>query len=237
MTCHIGVIQGKGEVPERRCSSCHLLAGHIERYNDKEFIHAQHVSQNKEECFECHQTIKYGLKLMAPTITLDCQQCYQQQHAVSEEMYMGIGGKGVQSIPSAMFKTKVDCNGCHRYERKEKIGSVVKSIKLAKPDACDLCHDEGTGEMLVPAWQESTKDTYKEVQAKFDAIKTKMKQASALNERTSKKIKKLLSQAEHNLKFIKADGSWGVHNLEYADTLMSKADEYLNQIDKLILKK
>lgn len=236
LTCHVDIVRGEGEVPQQRCFSCHAEPERLARYGETEFMHINHVTDHKVECFECHQNIEHSLEVMAPTITLECGQCHQQRHTISEEMYMGIGGKGVVNIPSAMFKAKVDCNGCHRYPRAQKLGEVAESVQLAKPDACDICHGQGTGEMMVPMWQESIKGAHAEVEAELRKMGAKIRQAKAVGV-SSKRIdqaSQLYRDAEQNAQFVKADGSWGVHNFEYADALLSKSREYLEQAGKIL---
>lgn len=236
-TCHSGVTKGEGDVSKQRCAVCHVQEGHIERYEDKEFMHLTHVTENKVECFECHQNIEHGIKEMAATIEMDCSRCHQNQHTVSQEMYMGMGIHGVKSQPSAMFKTNVDCNACHRYDKISKAGDTVRSIKVAKPEACDQCHDEGTGEMLVPAWQEATKEAYNELRDKLKGTKEKMEQSSGLKNAQIKEMRKLFEEAMVLSEFVRTDGSWGVHNFEYAEALMQKAGNNLSKINKIIEKR
>lgn len=231
-TCHTGVTEGEAEVPHERCLSCHGEPGRLERYKDMVYLHNQHVTENKVECFECHREIKHGIKGMAPTIALSCNQCHKAQHTAPDEMYMGLGGEGVESMPAAMFKAMVDCNGCHRYPREERVAGYTKSVKVAKPEACDNCHGEGFGKMLIPLWQNSTKGKYSSVAKSLNQVE------SMLGETKSSKKKdqayNLYQKAKNNLELVKGDGSWGVHNAGYAGALLDKAKQYLEEARKIL---
>jgi len=228
-TCHGDVTKGEGKVSEERCLSCHDRAG--KEFRDSQFLHDTHVTERKVECFECHEEIEHGAKLVNATTSSECSQCHSRQHTVSEGMYRGTGVSGVKSQPSVMFKTKVDCNGCHLYPREEKMDGFAESVQLAKPEACDTCHGESFGQMIVPTWQSSTRDSYNKAEKRLGELKAKIEggQNLGLSETELNEVRNLYRSARNKLDFVKADGSWGVHNLEYAETVLDKAKEDLEK--------
>ena len=56
---------------------------------------------------------------------------------------------------------------------------------------------------------------------------------SELGERL-RKASELYENARTNLEFVKSDGSWGVHNLEYAESILDKAREDLENCLELV---
>ncbi|NUN52914.1 MAG: NapC/NirT family cytochrome c, partial [Planctomycetaceae bacterium] len=61
-SCHPGTTVGTGEVPEKRCLSCHGVVEHLQRYGETEFIHAKHVTTHKVDCLQCHTEITHKLR-------------------------------------------------------------------------------------------------------------------------------------------------------------------------------
>lgn len=230
-SCHTGVTEGEAQVLQERCLSCHNESQYLERYQDVLYLHDQHVTENKVECFQCHNQIKHGIEGMVPTIAKNCNQCHQAQHTAPEEMYMGLGGEGVEDMPAAMFEAMVDCNGCHRYPREEKIAGYVKSVKVAKAEACDSCHGGGFGNIFVPMWQNSIQQKYSVVGASLSEMESIVGEIGFEEE---SRTLELYQKAKHNLELVKADGSWGVHNAGYAGALLDKAEEYLEEAKRIL---
>ncbi len=230
-SCHTGVTEEEAQVSQERCLSCHNESEYLERYQDVLYLHDKHVTENKVECFQCHEQIKHGIEGMVPTIAQNCNQCHQAQHTAAEEMYMGLGGEGVESMPAAMFEAMVDCNACHRYPREEKIAGYVKSVKVARAGACDSCHGEGFGNIFVPMWQSSIQQKYSVVRASLSEMENIV--AEIRPEEESQTLE-LYQKAKHNLELVEADGSWGVHNAGYAGALLDKAKEYLEEAKTIL---
>ncbi len=231
-SCHTGVTEGEAQVSQERCLSCHNESEYLERYQDVLYLHDQHVTENKVECFQCHKQIKHGIEGMVPTIAQNCNQCHQAQHTAAEEMYMGLGGEGVESMPAAMFEAMVDCNACHRYPREEKIAGYVKSVKVARAGACDSCHGEGFGKMVVPMWQNPIQGKYSALAESLEQVESILSQVKSSPEKDQ--AYNLYQKARNNLQLVEADGSWGVHNAAYAGALLDKAEEYLEEVKRIL---
>jgi len=60
-SCHLNVVEGRGEAPRERCLTCHNQPEKIERYGDLPRIHAVHVTEKTISCTRCHDEIKHRL--------------------------------------------------------------------------------------------------------------------------------------------------------------------------------
>jgi len=60
-SCHLNVVEGRGEAPRERCLTCHNQPEKIERYSDLPRIHAVHVTGKTISCTRCHDEIKHRL--------------------------------------------------------------------------------------------------------------------------------------------------------------------------------
>ncbi len=63
-------------VPKNKCFSCHNIKERVERYDDFNFVHKNHVTNNKIACYNCHSEVKH-----MPTIKENlCSTCHSNQH-------------------------------------------------------------------------------------------------------------------------------------------------------------
>jgi hypothetical protein len=203
-----------------RCFSCHTERN--PDLSDPEFLHLEHITKRKVECFECHLDIKHGVKAMAKQIKWDCNECHKSSHTVAEKMYLGIGAKGMTGEPDPMFTAKVSCQGCHKYSETVHIGGLSFNTTKANVQACDDCHGEGTGYTdLALEWQEEIRQMLQRLVALRKELEKPIKQLRDKGPSTqSNYILSIYEKAETNLLFVQADGSDGVHNYLYARDLL-----------------
>jgi nitrate/TMAO reductase-like tetraheme cytochrome c subunit len=218
--CHIEVVRGRGEVPEIMCSRCHADPERLKRINDTEFMHENHVTKHKVECYWCHLEIKHQAYPQGNfDAGVNCAQCHGGSHSPSAQLYKGEGGS-VKGEPSAMFTAQVDCIACHRPDTTGKIQG--HGILPPKPDAsrCAACHgDDGAG--YLKDWKKQLAD---------DVAKTTrlLNQAAGVAKiQKTAEAKKLFDEAKQDLEFVVAAD--GVHNLDYAQTLLKGCREKLER--------
>lgn len=234
--CHAGVTQGEGEVPMERCFSCHMEQN--PDLSDPEFLHLEHITNRKVECFECHLDIKHGMKAMSQQIKWDCNECHKSSHTIAEKMYLGIGGIGITGDPDPMFSAKVSCQGCHKYTQTITIGGVSFETTKADIKACDDCHGEGLGYTeLAEEWQAEIRQNLEGVMALRKRLENPIQQ---LEEKAPSShntaILPLYRKAEANLLFVQTDGSRGVHNYLYTLDLLSSIEKDFKQCLSLLEK-
>ncbi len=221
-SCHPGTTVGTGEVPEKRCLSCHGVVEHLQRYGETEFIHAKHVTTHKVDCLQCHTEITHklrprpGAEVRGPASPAsdgggNCAACHSSTHGVGETFFRGEGGRGAPPTPSAMWLARVDCSGCHR-PTPGVLGSPGKAVP-AKEFACLSCHGPAFAGMMG-RWQEAYGTATEAVAA---ALEEALPKASEPGERRA------LEDAAHDVALVRADGSRGVHNPWYARKLLESA--------------
>lgn len=229
--CHFEAIKGEGEVPKQMCLTCHGEPERLSRYDDTEFIHTNHVTNRKVECFQCHIEIKHAVKTSVKPLDYDCDTCHTSKHVGVKEMYMGTGGKGVKNMPSTMFIAQVDCIACHMIPESISAGTPFtgRTYRFSKY-ACTRCHGEGY-DVMPAAWKEQLKTELGEVEnllKKSEELIKKLKQ----DQPNYLKVMRLYKDALHNYDFVKY--GQGVHNMEYALALLAYTKKNAQEISSLI---
>ncbi len=208
LLCHAHSVEGSGSVPEERCFTCHNEPARISEYKNTEKIHEIHVTIHKVECLNCHQEIYHGKpREIEEVIKTPCSTCHLEGHTPQKDLYMGIGGKGVEPTPSVMFLSGVRCEGCHI------IGKEGK-IKKSGPFSCMNCHG-ASYYRIYNSWKENIEKRIKETEKIINEAKSKLKDSE------------YLENAEYNLKLVKEGG--GLHNVLYSEKLLKKAVDFINE--------
>ncbi len=60
-SCHLSVVEGRGEAPRERCLGCHNQPKLIAKYDDPRLVHVAHVTARSIECTRCHNAIEHRL--------------------------------------------------------------------------------------------------------------------------------------------------------------------------------
>jgi hypothetical protein len=151
---------------------------------------------------------------------MDCTSCHSDTHNVQANIYSA--GKHpleatTDRILSPMYLTHVECTGCHVEKSDLKPGAVASIGRVARavPEACDSCHEPGTGRRYIPFWQKKIKGLYKAVSLKLSAA--------------GEPVPERLKRAAAILEAVEVDGSWGVHNLKYTETMLLEAERILDR--------
>lgn len=238
--CHADVVSGDGAVPRQVCWNCHNQPQHLARFSDTVFLHANHVTDHKVECASCHVQIEHHLSAAVPegSHVLDdqhmltnsgaCGQCHEKTHAGPLELYSGIGGRGVDDMPSPMYRAQVDCIACHREnEYASDAARVVGQTYVAAQASCDSCHGEHYSDRL-DQWKATIDEHLLLAQAACDRARSALDAAESLDGVRELKLRRALDDAEFNVRFVGLGR--GVHNLIYATALLNFAIEQCDTI-------
>jgi len=156
--CHASEVVGDGYVPRERCNSCHAQQQHIERYDERVFIHQTHVTDHKVECTACHTQIRHGKDAVAfASKERTCSQCHGKPDDAIERVWRG-DLPGLPLAPSSMAKAGMVCTSCH-------VGDIHASDGNHPDPVCTPCHDPGY-DKLWTRWDEPILRRIKELEQK-----------------------------------------------------------------------
>jgi nitrate/TMAO reductase-like tetraheme cytochrome c subunit len=227
-SCHKKQIEQVSQITDSVCLNCHDFSK--EHATETEELHASHTGGEKVECFACHAQVSHArTETFSVTGMMDCRSCHSDTHDVQLRVYTAdehtMEAKGGR-ILSPMFLTHVECTGCHIEQAEISPGSINSIGKVARavPQACDKCHEQGTGQRYIPFWQQKIKKLYGQVNRRVEKLETKAQLGS--DEETAMKIRETRSLLES----VRSDGSWGVHNLKYTEAILLKANEIATEV-------
>ena len=230
--CHGAVVRGAGNVPRERCVTCHNQVDRLARYGETEFLHRMHVSTHKVDCMNCHLQIEHG-KLARPGAQVAaaaeaCVSCHGSGHSPQQDLYTGIGGRGVPRMPSPMFAAGVTCQGCHNPELSATDAGQTRTASTepmgthtvrASAVSCMSCHGPGY-ERIYEAWQAA-------LGSRTAALRSQLDQTAPAMGVTPPQD---WEDARHN--YLLVERGRGIHNVNYAFALLSKAHEQMNAARK-----
>jgi hypothetical protein len=208
--CHTTVVSGDGHIPEFACLQCHNKRSILEAKYTPEFLHWNHVTNHKVECFTCHSPIKHqitGLHYKGQEAE-PCADCHRGGlHLDKVSMYMGKGARLVEERPNRMAIINMDCDVCH------KRGSGRTALA-----SCRDCHGDLTDGM-VERWRRLLKDGE-------EGLLKQIYAARAVGEgKGSPALKHALEDAQYNYDFLKRGD--GVHNIVYAMQIVGTTEKDL----------
>jgi nitrate/TMAO reductase-like tetraheme cytochrome c subunit len=245
-SCHAGVVRGEGNVPRERCLTCHNQPSRLAEFGNRDLLHRMHVSEHKVDCMNCHLQIEHG-RLTPPGAAIAtagagaegavagigqtpaappaghagasaCQACHGSGHTPQQDLYSGIGGRGVARMPGPMYLAGVTCEGCHN----PALAPAAASTELAGTHSirasgvsCMSCHGPSY-KKIFDAWQEGLAN-------RMGALRSQMNATSAamgLSPPTA------WEDARHN--FLLVEKGHGIHNVNFAYALLEKAHEQMN---------
>ncbi|MDD5458015.1 MAG: NapC/NirT family cytochrome c [Phycisphaerae bacterium] len=230
-SCHKKQIEKVSNVSDTVCLNCHSF-GKEGNYDGKK-LHEEHAGGEKVECFACHDKVSHTQsKFDSVSGMMDCKSCHRDTHNVQLDIYTAQWHSEEQNserVLSPMFLTHVECTACHIQPGQVKsagigsIGTVAKAI----PQACDRCHEAGTGEKYIPFWQDQIKKFYEQVRNRLQRLEEQQGQSETPEK--SKELKNKIQQAKKLLASVESDGSWGVHNLKYTETMLREANRIITE--------
>ena len=243
-SCHAGVVRGEGNVPRERCLTCHNQPSRLAEFGNRDLLHQMHVTTHKVDCMNCHLQIDHG-RPPAPGVgeaaaaeapapgasaaaeTLPavhagataCQACHGSGHTPQQDLYSGIGGRGVPRMPGPMYLAGVTCEGCHN----PALAPVAASSELAGTHtirasgvSCMSCHGPGY-KKIFDAWQEGLAARTGALRAQMDATSAAMGVSAP----------QPWEDARHN--FLLVERGHGIHNVNFAYALLDQAFEQMNE--------
>jgi hypothetical protein len=206
-TCHTNVVTGDGHVQENACLQCHNKREILEAKYTQEFLHKNHVTDHKVECFLCHTSIKHGI-VKAHSVKGDlgeCANCHKTGiHEANLSMYLGKGAKLTKGMPDRKALLNLDCSVCH------KPGTSHTSAQ----DQCKECHGTFTDGM-VERWKKLVKTKENELQKDMQTVQGATKQDGKITTPSTKVIDQVLQNQE----FIKKGNI--AHNILYGLNIIS----------------
>jgi nitrate/TMAO reductase-like tetraheme cytochrome c subunit len=225
--CHMHVTQGNGEVSMDRCFSCHTEPEKLEKYKDALLLHDNHVTKHKVDCLRCHDEIRHQIPEAAQSVEMECTSCHPDQHSAQKELFLGIGGYGVEYMPDPMFLTRVSCTSCHISHK----GNLYQgSSAYPSPAACMSCHGTEYGAIL-DQWKSQMKNMLSVILPSVEKSKSELKRPGA-DPSQKEKAGKLIEEAENNVELVRYGK--GVHNIKYSVSLLLVANEKLKEAMTLI---
>ncbi|RMH02961.1 MAG: hypothetical protein D6702_07400 [Planctomycetota bacterium] len=233
--CHTSVVKGRGEVSRERCHTCHEEEGHINRIGDVAFMHEQHVTNHKVECFQCHDEIRHGLLEHDPFESgrNDCRSCHDPDHDPFLALLDGKGAAGVPEMPSRMRQTMVDCLSCHtghagRSEVASEDDPFAGSHHGARNQAgeadCLHCHGTAFAGML-DRWQTTLTAQVERLRPLLEQVK-----AAAADEALAADWR----DARRNLELVRRDPSHGAHNPAYSVAILENVAERIDRLSEAL---
>ena len=228
-SCHKKEVHKTIKVDDNVCLNCHSFSK--EQHADSVELHEVHTNNEKVECFACHGQVSHGQTEVASiSVMMDCQNCHSDTHQAQSTIYATQHPMQTQEtdrVLSPMFLTHVECTGCHieRVTRKSGVLDSYGTVAKAVPQACDNCHEEGTGQQYVPFWQEKIKVMHEKASRKLEQLKARAKNTTS---GAASQLNESIEQAQSILESVSADGSWGVHNFKYTEAMLLRADEIVS---------
>ena len=214
--CHGSMQIGDGAVPIERCSSCHAEIGKINRINEIEFIHLNHVTNHKVECQSCHSLIQHKSVSKSAKIVPDCQSCHENSHLPQYYLFSGTGGKHVPSHPNPMYEGGLNCQACHVFHSVNGENGDLSQTMEAKAESCEICHGKGYGKILNQ-WEKLMLKKMESTESALASVRREM-QLSNVQDKSRQHVESLIEEAGYNYQLVK-DGNI-VHNVAYSDELL-----------------
>jgi hypothetical protein len=212
--CHSETVIGDGEVPRENCYKCHWERERLEKYENTDLMHTEHIYEDKIECNQCHMEIQHKIIKDIDAIA-DCQSCHTDYHETQKMLYTGVGGKGVtHPMPNIMLEKGLSCKGCHIFHEEAKGDGIKGETLISEAQACESCHGKGFSRILKD-WEVSTNKKLLQVRTTYNTTLQKVKGSRHTNKKSAES---LLEEAAFNMEIV--DRGKSVHNVSYSQELL-----------------
>lgn len=211
--CHAHAAEGEGRVPRERCLTCHNDPARLIALDDADRLHRAHVTEHKVDCLNCHLEIQHAALPALETAGGECASCHGGGHSAQREVYAGIGGRGVEPLPSPMFLAGVRCDGCHFIAGHDRRGTGVQK---ASEVSCMSCHGPSY-RRVYQSWQRGLAERVRGVRSAL----------ADLPPRAGRQDSAALRDARANLSLVERAN--GVHNVDYSLALLDRAFDLANE--------
>lgn len=232
--CHIDAVEGQGLVDPNACLQCHEESAIPTLTSERQDMHKIHVTDHKVDCYRCHSEIRHGANITDHKVKFDCAQCHTEPHLGPRELYAGIGGRGVDDMPSSMYNAQVDCIGCHLEEFSDghngEVGLILGDVMRPSVKGCVDCHGD-VGKDFYDMWTEYLANDVSTTSVLVSRARAALDLADGSSE-DYEQASKLVEDAEHNLDFV--NYGKGIHNFNYAMELLAKSAEFAEEALSLL---
>jgi nitrate/TMAO reductase-like tetraheme cytochrome c subunit len=211
--CHARPAGSDGAVPRERCITCHNEPKRLAEYENPELLHRTHVTEHKVDCLNCHLLLPHVGEPKLEQAVESCDSCHKAGHSPQLSLYTGLGGRGVEPMPSPMFSAGVRCEGCHIA-----LPGHSNDVYRASEVSCMSCHGPKYGGVLA-RWKQTLQARTAGLERQIVATETALPGAGARPQP--------LLDARFNLDLVTR--GHGVHNVDYAYALLDRAHRDLNQ--------
>jgi len=217
VSCH-GVQQpSDGAVPRERCLTCHNTPSALAQYGNSALLHRKHIAEHKVECLYCHLHIQHvepvhseNAVARIQSAASQCQSCHETGHSPQLSLYTGTGGRGVPSMPSAMFQAGVRCEGCHF-----SVPGHAAIVDRASDVSCTSCHG-ASYRRIYESWVQGSESRSHALRRQMDETTRALGASGGTS----------LTDAQFNLGLV--ERGHGVHNIEYTYALLRRSWEDMN---------
>lgn len=215
--CHSDTVIGDGEVPRENCYKCHWERERLDKFDDTDLMHTEHIYEDKIECNQCHMEIQHKIIKDIEAIA-NCQSCHTDFHEPQKMLYIGEGGKGVtHPMPNTMLEKGLSCKGCHIFHEEAKGDGIKGETLVSEAEACESCHGKGFSRILKD-WEISTSKKLNQVRSIYSATVQKVKGSQHINKKSAES---LMEEALLNMEIV--DKGKSVHNVSYSQELLFAA--------------
>ena len=231
--CHANVVRGVGNVPRERCVTCHNDPSRLKHFGDKDLLHRMHVTEHKVDCMTCHLAIEHGRvpetaagmdssAVPGPTHSegqTGCASCHGAGHAPQQNLYAGLGGRGVPRMPSPMYAAGVTCEGCHNPAfSTAAVEDGLSDIHIQRASGISRmsCHGPGY-RRIYDAWKQSVDARVAALGRQLDASVPAMGGSPP----------QAWLDARHNYTLVTR--GHGIHNVNFSYALLDKSHQQMNQ--------
>jgi gas vesicle protein len=226
-SCHGELIKGTGAVRKETCLDCHDTGkGIMEKAEDLEVMHKEHVAKQNARCFECHEPIEHKEdKDLYKHAVKNCTGCHENTHIYQQKLLAGDASPEVETTPALMHDVKTNCMGCHMKFEHDDRGQKVKRAE-AKP--CVDCHTKRHKSMLKE-WKDKIKEELEAVQeVRQEAEEAIEKAKGKVPDEKLQEAMTGFKKGEETVNVVKFGN--GAHNKKYSIMLIDLAFGYFEDI-------
>ncbi len=228
--CHLEIVKGTGNVNKDKCLYCHKPENSImEKAENKELMHKEHVSTLNARCFDCHEPIEHKKTDFIGVTRKNCQACHPNHHIYQEMLLAGDITSMVPKTPNLMYAVKTNCMGCHIETKHDRKGEgMVKGTGKA----CIACHTERHASMLKE-WKDKLSKEVEAVEEARQKAEDALKEAQdKIPEEKLQQAKAMFEKSQELVNIVKYGN--GIHNKKYSITLIDFAFSSFEDIIEML---
>lgn len=216
------------------CVGCHSPHGESE-------VEDQLVGESYDLCVSCHTGTRGGTSAIRVGATV---------HHDMREMFEGRQFLGLGPNPSPHFSNETYgpvCATCHMpaTAASAEYGDIPShTFKVLLPtdavegqiDSCTTCHDMSHDDMTPEDLTFFVESTIEDNKARVEEIRATLDEINAAHPEWDPQAEEKPEEQQTALRihtlvsFVEADGSWGFHNPDYADEILTEAEDLLEEL-------